>query len=108
MLKQIQWLKELICKKPREYEEYFYSDIQHYFGIEFEDEKSDMIILFNLCGDYAKELIICKNKREVKKWLNEIALYVINKLEVDYVIENYLASKRKITNDSILDNFKPN
>ena len=66
MIKQMQWLKELLDKKPKEYKEFFYSDIHHYFGIEFEDEKSDVSDLFSLCGDYAKKLILCKNKKPGK------------------------------------------
>ena len=34
----MKWLKELIEKKPKEYVEFYYSDIHHYLGIEFEDE----------------------------------------------------------------------
>lgn len=94
----MRWLKELLEKKPKEYVDFYYSDIHHYFGIEFEDDKSDVLVLFNLCGDYAKEFIVCKNKKEVKKWLDEIAQYVINNLEIDYLIENYL-DRKKINED---------
>lgn len=99
MLKQMQWLKELFDKKPKEYEEFYYSDIHHYLGIEFEKEKEDILQLFKICGDYAKDLIVCKNKKEVKRWLDEIALYVINNLEVDYLIENYI-DRMRITKEN--------
>ncbi len=99
MLKQMQWLKELFENKPKEYEEFYYSDIHHYLGIEFENEKEDILQLFKICGDYAKDLIVCKNKKEVKRWLDEIALYVINNLEVDYLIENYI-DRMRITKEN--------
>ncbi len=91
---QLIWLKELFTKKPNKYEEYFYLDIQHYLGIGFQDEKKDLLGLFKICGDYAKEFIICKNKKEVKQWLDEIALNVIENLEVDYLIEIFFDWKR--------------
>lgn len=94
MLKQMKWLKELLDKKPKDYEEFFYSDIHHYLGMEFKDEKQDILDLFKTCGDYAKEFVVCQNKKEVKKWLDEIAIYVINNVEVDYLIENYIDGKR--------------
>lgn len=90
----MKWLMELFEKKPSKYEEYFYTEIHHYLGLDFNDEKEDVLNLFNICGDYAKELIICKNKKEVKKWLDEIAWYVTNNLETDYLIENFISNKR--------------
>ncbi len=103
------WLNELFTKKPNKYEEYFYLEIDHYLGIEFEDEKKDLLDLFNICGDYAKEFIVCKNKKEVKKWLNEIAFYVTNNVEVDYLIENYIDSKRTIkTSNTHSNNLETN
>lgn len=109
MLKQMQWLKELLDKKPREYAEFFYSDIQHYFGIDFEDENKDVLILFNLCGDYIKEFIVCKNKKEVKKWLDPIAFYIIYNVEVDYLIENFINRKKVVEEDtSSLNNGEAN
>ena len=93
MVQQLKWLKELFEKKPKEFEEFFYSEIHHYLGIEFNDDTEDIKDIFRLCGDYAKELILCKNKKEVKKWLDNIALYVVNNIETDYLIENWFALK---------------
>ncbi len=89
-------MKELFEKRPKEFIEFFYSEIHHYLGIEFNNDTEDIKDIFRICGDYAKELILCKNKKEVKKWLDEIALYVTNNLEVDYLIENYIDRKRII------------
>lgn len=91
----MQWLKELLTKKPREYHEFFYVEIHHYLGIEFEDDKKDLLDIFRICGDYAKKLVICANKKEVKEWVDEIATYVTHNLEIEYLIENCIESKRK-------------
>jgi len=99
----MKWLMELFEKKPSKYEEYFYTEIHHYLGLEFNDEKEDILNLFKVCGDYAKELIICKNKTEVRNWLNNIALFVTNNIETDYLIENYIDSKRIISHNSTVD-----
>lgn len=94
MLIQLKWLKELFSKKPKEYQEFFYPEIHHYLGISFEEDAKDIKDIFRISGDYAKEMIVCKNKKEVKKWLDNIAIYIVNNVEADYLIENYLASKR--------------
>ncbi len=106
MIQQNKWLKELLEKKPKNYEEYFYPEIQHYFGITFENEKNDIKEIFRLCGDYAKELSICKNKKEVKIWLDDLAIYIANNIETDYLIENYLTGKQIIEDDVNSDSFK--
>jgi len=100
MTQQVKWLKELIEKKPELFEEYFYSEIQHYFGLSFENDTKDIKEIFRLSGDYAKELSICKNKKEVKIWLDDLAVYIANNIETDYLIENYIDRKRSDVNES--------
>ncbi len=100
MHKQLKWLKELLTKKPNDYKEYFYSDIHRYLGLEFTDEKKDMLELFRICGDYTKELIVCNKKLEVKEWLDKIARYITNNLEIDYLIENCISQLRMDEEDA--------
>ncbi|HOX96800.1 MAG TPA: hypothetical protein PL066_00390 [bacterium] len=73
----INWLNELADAPPRVFQEYFYDDIRNF--IVDQGDKSEKI----------KLLFQCKNKDEVKNWLNNISGYVIMKLDIDLLLDNY-------------------
>ena len=93
MINQLKWLQDIVNKKPKEYHEYFYFDIYRYLNLDFTDDTKDINDLFTMCGGYAKTLLICKNKLEVKKWIDEVAIYASENIEVEYLIESWFNNK---------------
>ncbi len=79
--KIINWLNELADKKPENFSEYFYDDVRN-FVIDQEPESEKMKLLFQ-----------CKNKDEVRKWIDSASGYIIMNLDTDLLLENYFYSK---------------
>lgn len=73
----IKWLNELADKKPENFSEYFYDDIRN-FVIDQKLESAKIKILFE-----------CKNKKEVKKWLENTSSYIIMEIDIDLLLDNY-------------------
>jgi hypothetical protein len=79
--KIINWLDELADENPNNFHEYFYDDVRN-FVIDQESESEKMKILFQ-----------CKNKEEIKRWLNEVSGYIVMKLDTDLLLSNYFYSE---------------
>lgn len=92
MIRQLQWLEELLNKRPIQFDEFYYDDILNYLNLSFEDDELDLNCLHEICGSFTKELLACKRKSEVNKWLNKIVSYIIMNIEVDSLIDEYFHS----------------
>ena len=79
--KIINWLNELADENPKNFSEHFYDDVRN-FVIDQEPE-----------AEKTKNLFQCKNKEEVKKWLDDASGYIVMKLDTDLLLENYFYSK---------------
>ena len=81
------WLKELLEKEPENYYEYFYSDIGLYLGLE--DENTDDDFEFDINEKKLEALAKCKSKEDVVSWLSFACSYIVKKLEIENLIEDY-------------------
>lgn len=84
---QLKWLMELLNKKPKRFEEYFYIDVLNFFNLDLEE--IDINDLYDICGPYTDKLLNCKRKKEVKKWLFKISTNIISNLEVEIIIDEF-------------------
>ncbi len=93
MEEQLKWLNELLNKEPKRFEEYFYFDILNSFNLDFEENEINK--LYNICGSYTDELLKCKRKKDVEKWLLRISNYVISKLDVEVIVDEFFYNFKK-------------
>ncbi len=73
----LNWLNELTDEKPLIFQEYFYDDVRNFIVEEKVDTKR------------FQKIFQCKNKDEVKKWLDNTCGYIVMKLDIDLILENY-------------------
>jgi len=88
-IKIYNWLNELLLKKPEEFSEFYYSDIGVHLNIE--NKREFFGNLGNLNFEKIQELENCKSKSDVKIWLDKIVSYIMKNIEIDYLVDNYLA-----------------
>lgn len=72
--KIFEWLDFYASKSPERFNEYFYEDVVNYL------KDSDMTI---------KELLECKNREEVKVWLDKVTGFIVMKFDVEPILESY-------------------
>ena len=87
----IKWMKELIIAEPCDFHEYFYFEIGNYLGIINEKESEIKENLMKISKEKLLKLENCKSREEVKKWLDEICFYILSKLEVENIIDDYFS-----------------
>lgn len=75
--KILNWLNDLADDNPQNYGEYFYDDIRNYV-LQNEDSSIKM-----------KKLFKSKDKKAVKKWLNDVCSHLIMKLDTESLIHEY-------------------
>ena len=75
--KILQWLDELADKNPDNYQEYFYDDVRNY------------ITQIDDTSEKARKLFKCKNKEEVKEWLDGICGYIVMNIDIEFLIQEY-------------------
>jgi len=79
--KIINWLNELADMKPESYGEYFYDDLRN-FVVDKESKSKKIDALFK-----------CENKKEVKDWMDNACSFIIMKLDIDLLLEDYFYSE---------------
>ncbi len=75
--KIIDWLNELADKNPENFKEYFFDDVRN-FVLDQESPLEEMDVLSQ-----------CKSKDDVYEWLNDVTGYLIMKLDIDILLEEY-------------------
>jgi hypothetical protein len=78
--KIFEWLNFHVCEPAERFNEYFYEDVVNF--LENNDLKSDKI----------KELMNCKSKEEVKVWLDKVTGFIIMKMDIDLILDDYFSS----------------
>lgn len=73
----IDWLNELADKNPENFSEYFFDDVRNF--VLNQESLLEEIDLFSRC----------KSKDDVHEWLNDVAGYIVMKLDVDLLLESY-------------------
>lgn len=87
-------LEKVLNKKPTNFYEYFYDDIEKYLNINYSNERENIESLFKLSEYFTKKLILCKNQNEVKSLVDEIVEEIVNNLEVEVTIDNWFISNK--------------
>lgn len=86
------WIVELNAERTKSFNDYFIDDIVRYLEI---DELSNNIDLEKLlkekCGSEYLQLIKCKNKSDVKRWLNKITSYISKYIDSEQIIADYFS-----------------
>lgn len=82
------WINELADERPNSFNEFFYDDIRHYLNLD-ECGKNIESNLSETCGSKFKELISCRTKEDVKKWLDKISGNIIMSLDTEIIIQKY-------------------
>lgn len=75
--KILKWLNELADDNPQNYQGYFYDDIRNYV---LQNEKSSIKM---------KNLFKSKDKKSVKKWLDDVCGYITMNLDIESLIHEY-------------------
>ncbi|KKQ21074.1 MAG: hypothetical protein US35_C0030G0002 [Parcubacteria group bacterium GW2011_GWA2_37_10] len=73
----LNWLDELANNNPQNYQEYFYDDTRNYV---LQNENS---------SEKMKKLFECKDKKAVKKWLDDVCGYLATNLDTESLIHEY-------------------
>jgi hypothetical protein len=73
----LKWLDEIVDRKPKTFQEFFYEDIRDFIV----DEKVEF--------DKMDLLLKCTSKEEVEKWLNDVCQYITMNLDIDLLLSNY-------------------
>ncbi|HNZ52925.1 MAG TPA: hypothetical protein PKN76_02105, partial [bacterium] len=81
--KIFEWLHFYACEPPEKFSEYFYDDI--FTFLENNDLKSKKI----------KELMKCKSREEVKVWLDKVTGFIIMKMDIETILENYFSGDKQ-------------
>lgn len=91
-LKQIcKWISEIVDEEPNQFSDYFIYDVFLYLQIEDIEENNLEIILKDLCGPKFIGLKNCNSKDDVRKWLNNITNFIIRKIDVNIIIDDYFS-----------------
>ncbi|MDO8668346.1 MAG: hypothetical protein Q7K35_04645 [bacterium] len=77
------WIEELANEKPNIFGEFFYDDIRNYL---------------NSSNYLDNDLMACKSKGDVKKWLDKVSGYIIMNLDTENIINEYFS---KLSNNKI-------
>ena len=72
------WLNSYACEPPERFNEFFYDDIVTF--LENNDVRSNKI----------KELMNCKSREDVKAWLDKVTGFIVMKMDVESILEDYL------------------
>lgn len=76
----IKLLNDLVCEPPEKFSEYFYEDVVTF--LENNNIKSKKI----------RELMKCKSREEVKEWLDKVTGFIVMKVDVEIILEDYFNS----------------
>jgi hypothetical protein len=86
------WIVELNTEKKKLFNDYFIDDIVRYLEIDELPNNIDLEkILKGKCGSEYLQLIKCKNKSDVKKWLNKITNYIAKYIDSEQIIADYFS-----------------
>jgi len=75
--KIFEWLNFYVCEPPEKFSEYFYEDVVNF--LENNHIKSKKI----------RELMKCQSREEVKEWLDKVTGFIVMKLDVEIILEDY-------------------
>lgn len=82
-------MQEIADKKPETFAEYFYSDIFDYAFPENYDDIETLVDEDTLSGIQREKLLSCSAEKEVKEWMDEVASYIVMKIDVEEIISEY-------------------
>jgi len=86
------WINELNAEKNKSFNDYFIDDIVKQLDIDELSNNTDFEkVLKEKCGSEYLQLIKCKNKSDVKKWLDKVTSYVVKYIDTDEIISNYFS-----------------
>jgi|GEM_PF-1746889 len=83
------WLRELLLKEPKTFNEFFYSEIANFIAIQNKEQFFENFN--NSTAERYRDLQDCKSKNEVNEWVDKIVRYIIKNIEIDNLIDNYFA-----------------
>ena len=85
-----EYMKEIAGETPESFAEYFFSDIFDFVFPENYDSCFELADKSILGGEKRKSLLACSSKTEVKGWMNDVASFVVMRLDAGSVISDYL------------------
>lgn len=83
--KRFEWLKEILVEKPTRFADYYKYDIANYLDIDSIKAES-LEDLFNYKFENFNK---CKNKENVREFVDNITGYVVMKAQIEEIIEDY-------------------
>jgi len=85
-------INEVNSKKTKTFNDYFIDDIVRYLGIEDLDSNNELeSLLRDKLGSEYNNLIKCKNKSDIKNWLNRITCYMAKYIDTEQILVDYFS-----------------
>ena len=85
-------INEINSEEKKIFHDYFIDDIVRY--LEIDKQKNNVKLeklLKEKCGDEYLQLVKCKTKSEIKKWLNKITRYIIKYIDSEQLVYDYFS-----------------
>ncbi len=84
---QFEWLKEVLEENPNNFADYYKDDISNYLDIENIEAEN----IKDLLGGKFDIFTDCKNKKDVRDFVNKITGYVVMKAQIEEIVADYLS-----------------
>lgn len=84
---RFEWLREVLAEEPQRFADYYKDDIANYLEIE-EIETENLRELLN---SKFENFLSCKNKNEVRNFVDGITNYIVMKAQIEEMVAEYFS-----------------
>ena len=81
------WLKDVLEEKPQSFADYYKEDISNYLDIDSLESDELGTVLKNKF----KNFIACKNKEDMRKFVDGITSYIVMKAQIEEIVADYFS-----------------
>lgn len=88
----IKFINKINSEEKKIFQDYFIDDVVRYLEIDIHKNDIELEkLLKEKCGEKYLQLINCKTKSEVKKWLNKITRHIIKYIDSEQLVYDYFS-----------------